>query len=840
MPEIQVHVLVALFLIWTTSWGSFLFSMHRITLFTLCLAFALTTLGNAKSRSSGQHWAYQPVANPEVPKVRQSEWPRNPIDHFVLRRLEEADLQPSEEVNRRTWIRRITLDLTGLPPTPLETQKFVEDNSPNAYATVVDRLLASPRYGERWGQHWLDVVRYADTHGFEVNTERAFAFPYRDYVIKAFNSDTPWNQFIREQIAGDALGKIEATGFLVTAAALLPGQIGKDAPSKRLARQDELGEIVINTGEAFLGLSIGCARCHDHQFDPITAQDYYAFQSFFAGVRYGDRKYDDPAAADQYQQVFKQLQPIEKKLSALVKLAGNGDQRAPVSAWGNIEKFKPVVATKVRFTIRATINNNFREPYVDEFEVFDTSGRNIALGAKVSVSGGGRQAKVNDGVYGNVSSWASNQKGKGWVQLDFKSPQTIQEIRWGRDRKGQYADRLASDYVFEVANGEGDWQVVADSSDRAKFVASQARAKLFQEQDIQPQHRKEAAELRKTRLPLAEKLQGLSIGQQTVFAARSNAPQPMHILQRGDPEQPLDKVAPAIPVFLNTQPLSERSSDTERRLALANWIASENNPLTARVAVNRIWQWHFGNGLVNTPNDFGKLGVPPTHPELLDWLASEFIRSGWSVKKLHRLIVLSATYRQSNRAHSKGMTLDADNRLFWRFPTRRMEAESIRDSILAISGELDLQMYGRGYDLFSGRGGTGGVKPIESQRRHGGRRRMVYAYKIRMEREAVFGAFDCPDAGQSAPRRSQSTTPVQALNLFNSQFTIDLAGDFAKRIAQEVGDNPEKQIRHAWELALGREPSSDELQASTQLVQEHSLATLGRVLFNTNEFLFIP
>jgi len=332
----------------------------------------------------------------------------------------------------------------------------------------------------------------------------------------------------------------------------------------------------------------------------------------------------------------------------------------------------------------------------------------------------------------------------------------------------------------------------------------------------------------------------LSIGQQTVFAARSNAPQPMHILQRGDPEQPLDKVAPAIPVFLNTQPLSERSSDTERRLALANWIASENNPLTARVAVNRIWQWHFGNGLVNTPNDFGKLGVPPTHPELLDWLASEFIRSGWSVKKLHRLIVLSATYRQSNRAHSKGMTLDADNRLLWRFTTRRMEAESIRDSILAISGELDLQMYCRGYDLFSGRGGTGGVKPIESQRRHGGRRRMVYAYKIRMEREAVFGAFDCPDAGQSAPRRSQSTTPVQALNLFNSQFTIDLAGDFAKRIAQEVGDNPEKQIRHAWELALGREPSSDELQASAQLVQEHSLATLGRVLFNTNEFLFIP
>ena len=830
----------SLFLIYPYSLESFPISMLRIKLTRFFLAFAMVTLAHARTKDSGDHWAFTPLGNPDAPKVKQTSWPHNPVDHFVLRRLGNAGLKPSPEVDRRTWLRRVTLDLTGLPPTPAELQAFLEDGTSDAYAKVVDRLLASPRYGERWGQHWLDVVRYADTHGFEVNTERAFAFPYRDYVIKAFNADTPWNQFIREQIAGDALGKTEATGFLVTAAALLPGQIGKDAASKRLARQDELGEIVINTGEAFLGLSIGCARCHDHQFDPITAKDYYAFQAFFAGVTYGDRKYEDPAAEALYQSVKNQLLPIEQKLSEMLVFAGDGTKRAAVSAWGNIERFKPVTVTKVRFTIRATINNNFREPYVDEFEVIDAKGKNLALDAKVTVSGGKRQAKVNDGIYGNTSSWASNQKGKGWVQLEFKTPQTIQEIRWGRDRKGQYGDRLASDYVFEVANGEEDWQVVADSSDRLEFQASQAKAKLFRDEDILPEFRKQAAELRKARFPLAKKLQGLSSGQQTVFAARSNPPKPMHVLSRGDPEQPQDAVSPGTPVFLNRKALKEKSSDQERRLALADWIASEDNPLTARVAVNRIWQWHFGNGLVATPNDFGSLGVPPTHPELLDWLVREFIRQGWSVKKLHRLIVLSATYRQGHRAHADGLLKDVDNQLLWRFPTRRMEAESIRDSILAVSGQLDLQMYGRGYDLFSGRGGTGGVKPIESQQRQGGRRRMIYAYKIRMEREAVFGAFDCPDAGQSAPRRSQSTTPVQALNLFNSQFTIDLAGDFAKRVVQEVGDNPGQQIQHAWQLVFGREPSQTELQESTRMIQEHGLATVARVLFNTNEFLFLP
>jgi hypothetical protein len=314
----------------------------------------------------------------------------------------------------------------------------------------------------------------------------------------------------------------------------------------------------------------------------------------------------------------------------------------------------------------------------------------------------------------------------------------------------------------------------------------------------------------------------------------------MQLLNRGDPEQPKGEVTPASLSFLNSVELPKTSSDVERRKALADWIADPDNPLTARVIVNRIWQWHFGTGLVSTPNDFGNLGVAPSHPELLDWLASKFIESGWSVKDLHRKIVLSGAYRQSSSVHSAGLAKDTDARLLWRFPSRRVEAEVIRDSILAISGQLDTKMFGRGYDLFHARGGTGGFRPIESHQKAEGRRRMIYAYKVRMEREAVFGAFDCPDAGQSAPRRSQSTTPIQALNLFNSQFTIDLANDFAKRVEADVGGDARNQAKRTWKLAFGRDPDETELVEAENAIREHGLPILCRVVFNSNEFLFLP
>jgi hypothetical protein len=326
---------------------------------------------------------------------------------------------------------------------------------------------------------------------------------------------------------------------------------------------------------------------------------------------------------------------------------------------------------------------------------------------------------------------------------------------------------------------------------------------------------------------------------QRVFAGTFRKPDEIHLLSRGDPEQPREEVMPAVPRAFGDVELKKDSSEQERRLVLANWIASPENPLTARVMVNRIWQGHFGVGIVPTPSDFGNNGMKPSHPELLDWLSTEFVRSGWSIKAMHRLIVLSRTYRQSSALNTHGVEKDADVRLLWRYPSRRIEAETIRDSMLAISGQLNVKMYGRGYDLFDKRGGLSGYKPIESFRGEG-LRRMIYAHKVRRETEAIFGAFDCPDAGQSTAVRRESMTPIQALNLFNSVFTLEQSQALAERLSREVGKDIEKQIQRAYHLALSREPSIDELQEAEYVVREYGLETFGRALFNCNEALFLP
>ncbi len=817
-------------------------STEEITTLTRWIAEGTTWpdgVDRVKLANKRDHWSFRPVAKVEPPETVDQSWPRSDVDRFILARLEDTGLEPSPAADRLTWLRRVTFDLTGLPPTPAEIDTFLADESETAFATVAERLLDSPRYGERWAQHWLDVVRYADTHGFEVNTERPHAWPYRDYVIGSFNDDLPWDRFIREQIAGDAFGKVEATGFLVTAAALLPGQIGKDDASKRLARQDELGEIVINTGEAFLGLSIGCARCHDHKFDPVSIGDYYSLQAFFAGVKYGDRRVDNPEVERIVSDLRSRLVPLERELIGHVHPAGSGATRAPVSARGNVDKFVPTTATALRFTIDSTISDNLREPFLDELEVHDREGRNLALEATVKVSGGGGAEKVNDGIYGNESCWRSNEKGRGWVELTFDRPRDIDHVRWGRDRNGQYGDRLADAYRIELRAPSGEWKTVADSSDRAPFDPERAKAPLFQPEDFADQHQARAAELLAERKPLFDELNQYAGGRQLVFAAVSNDPEPMHLLNRGDPEQPKGEVDPATPAFLESVSLPRSADDLERRKTLANWIADPKNPLTARVIVNRIWQWHFGMGLVETANDFGRAGTKPSHPELLDWLASEFVRSGWSVKRLHRLIVLSATYRQSHVIDPDARAIDADTRLLWRFPSRRLEAEAIRDSVLAVSGRLNLKTGGRGFDLFKSRGGLSGFPPIESFEQEG-RRRLIYAHKIRMEREIVFGAFDCPDAGQSLPRRRQSTTPIQALNLFNSQFTLDEARALAERARGESGEEAGDLVETVYRLALGRAPDLSEKTDAVQVVEEHGLETLCRAVFNSNEFLFLP
>ena len=818
------------------------------------------------TNNPGTHWAFQPLSQAEPPQPKAVGWARTVPDLWILDALERAGIEASPEADRIAWLRRVHFDLTGLPPTPEETLAFQRDSRPDATERVVESLLQSPAYGEHWGQHWLDVVRYADTHGFEVNTERPNAWPYRDYVIRAFNADTPYPDFIREQLAGDQFGRDAATGFLVTASVLLPGQIGADDISKRLARQDALDEIVVNTAQSFLGLSIGCARCHDHKFDPISSRDYYGMQAFFAGVEYGDRELKDPESQTRREDIRRwkeRTATVVAMLSRLEPLARPGTPagnpslgsttattaRVAVKARMNSDRFAAVTTRRVRFTVLET---NSLEPCIDELEVWDLESRNVALasaGTQVRSSGDTTVENrhelrfIHDGQYGNSHSWMSHEKGRGWVVLEFPEPRRIDRVSWARDREGEFSDRLATAYRIEVETNSGDWITVADASDRKPFEGRNPTADEWELPaaalaKLDPRSRQQTQTLLDERLRLERAIAG-AVASQQAFAGIFRKPDRIHLLRRGDPEQPGPEVSPAVPEVLGTVRLPADAPEPQRRHALANWLTQPNAPLIARVMVNRIWQGHFGTGLVDTPSDFGRTGSRPSHSGLLDWLAREFIANGGSAKHLHRLIVLSSTYRQSSSHRKEAAALDADARLLWRYPARRLDSEPIRDAMLTVSGELNRQRGGRGFDLFDQRGGLSGFKPVESFSAEG-LRRMIYSHKVRREPESVFGAFDCPDAGQSTSRRRESTTPIQALNLWNSRFTLERSSAFARRVRQEAGARPQNQVQRAFLLALSRPATPAEEHEALEALRGQDLEVLCRALLNSNEFLFIP
>jgi hypothetical protein len=797
------------------------------------------------------HWAFQPLKTV----------PGQAIDTFIKAKLAGNGLTMSAEADRRILIRRLYFVLHGLPPTPEQVAAFIADSDPLAYNKLVDRLLDSPRYGERWARHWLDVIPFGETHGFEVNTPRDNAWPYRDYVIQAFNKDTPYPRFILEQLAGDTLGVDAATGFIVAAAALLPGQIGKDQDSKDKARQDELNEMIAGAGGAFLGLTLHCARCHDHKFDPVTQKDYYSLQAIFAGVRHGERMIVTPGWEEQKKQaatVAAQLASATGRLLDFEPIASLSAtptaRRLPVHSRQNVDRFAPTLTKRIRFTALATSENNRYAPCLDELEIYTAGAdrRNVAkatAGAKLSCSsetGAPRHqlVKVNDGLYGNSHSWISKELGKGWVEVEFAQPETVEAVVWGRDRQEEYRDRLTLQYRIEAATADGAWQTVATSADRDPWLGEKGKftamppgldgARLSAWHALNG----EADEVRKKLRNVTEP--------PMVYAGRFEKPEPTYKLYRGEASQRREQVTPGTIEALGTAvKLPADAPERERRLALARWLGDPKNPLPARVLVNRLWQHHFGEGIVGTPNDFGRNGARPTHPELLDWLASEFIRSGWSMKHMQRLIVTSAAWKQTsiftpNAQSQDPRTIDAAGRLLWRYPPRRMEAEAVHDVMLATAGTLDFRMGGRGYSVFAPNFNYVRVYDPKVEYGPSDWRRMVYQTKVRMAQDSTFGAFDCPDAGQSSPKRSRSTTPLQALNLFNSAFVNQQAALFAARLQKEAGNDVSKQVHRAFMLAFNRSPSSDELRTCEQLTYEHGLATLGRILFNTNEFLFLP
>ena len=795
------------------------------------------------------HWSFQPVVRPPVPESNDP-FVVNEIDEFIFAGLEANGLTPSAPADRVDLIRRLYLVMHGMPPTPAEVERFVNDDHPSAYRDLVERVLASPRYGERWARHWLDVVRYADSNGFETNRERKNAYPYRDYVIAAFNDDKPYDEFIREQLAGDALGVDAATGFLVAG----PHDIVKspDIGLTLMQRQNELDDMVNTTGTAFLGLTLGCARCHNHKFDPVLQKDYYALQAVFAGVQHGERavaREMDEAVLTELAALKKALAAKEKVLQSYQELAyrveAAGDEpplRPPVNARLNEETFEPVAVRAVRFTILGTSSG---EPCLDELEVLDEAGGNVALasrGAAPSASGTlpgyeiHQLKHINDGRYGNARSWISHTAGSGWVQIDFPESRRVTRVRWGRDREGQFADRVATIYRVEVSADLKHWRKVASSEDRAPYAGPEdAQAFLAR---LNAEDAEEARKLQREIQDLRSRIDRITEGEK-IWAGTFSQPGPTHRLFRGDPFAKREPVAPDALTVLGSLDMAMDEPERQRRLKLAEWIASPDHPLTARVLVNRLWQYTFGSGLAATPSDFGANGVAPTHPELLDWLADEFVRGGWSIKHVQRLLLQSATFRQSGEPRAEALAKDAASQWWWRFPPRRLTAEAIRDSILAVSGALDLRMGGPGFYLHDVQ--VENVMHYFPKEEFGPEefRRMVYLFKIRQEQDAIFGSFDCPDGNQVIPVRSRSNTPLQALNLFNSEFVMEQARLLAERLRDEAGASARAQAERAFQLAFARAPDAFEREVSADMIDREGLPAFCRALYNTSEFLFV-
>jgi len=674
-------------------------------------------------------WSFQPVKHRSPPAVKNSGWVRTEVDRFILARLEEKKLKPVADIDKRALIRRATFDLTGLPPTPGEVEEFLKDKSDTAFAKVVDRLLASPQYGEKWGRHWLDVVRYADTSGCNSDFPIPSAYKYRNYVINSFNHDKPYDQFVREQIAGDLLpAQTEAERFEHVIAT------GYLAISRRFgSRNNEfhltIDDTIDNIGKAFLGLSISCARCHDHKYDPIPTSDYYALYGIFSSTRYA----------------FPGTE-IYRHTNDFVPLA-SGDAAERLIKW----------QTEL-------------SGYDDKIE------------------------RLND------------QKGA----LERKAK---------REKEKQGAESAPARDDEKAASGRTLESIVAE------LARIKARVTELEEQE-----------------PRIEK----------AYAVSEGTPANARIFRKGDPRNKGDEVPRGFLQVLG----GSRVPDDEKgsgRVELARWLTSSDNPLTARVMVNRIWQYHFGRGLVQTPNDFGTRGKAPTHPELLDYLARKFVESGWSVKAMHRLIMLSRAYQLSSQDDPRNAEADPGNDLQWRFNRRRLEAEEIRDSMLAISGSLDRSMGGP--HPFPPEKDWRYTQHVQFIADYDSNRRTVYLMQQRIRKQRLFEVWDGADTNATTPQRPVSTTPVQALFMLNDPFVHKQADLFAVRIGMAFGDDM-RRITLGYELAFGRPPSkeelrigidylrrvADELKSTAVPVEQQPRAALGsycRMLFSSSEFLFV-
>lgn len=865
------------------------------------------------------HWAFKPIRRPTVPEVRNATWPRNPVDRFVLARLEAAAISPSPEADRRTLIRRLSYDILGLPPTPQEIESFLADTSTDAYEQLVDRMLASPRYGERWARHWLDVVHYGDTHGYDKDKRRPNAWPYRDYVIESLNEDKPYGQFAREQIAGDVLSPTDpkaviATGFIASGPWDFVGhvELREGTTDKKITRLLDRDDMVMNTMTTFASMTVHCARCHNHKFDPVSQQEYYGLQAVFAGVDRADRPVDpDPAVFARRVALTNEKRDLESKFREIdavysavsspmldeidSKLAAARDQlkslrRSPSNGYHSaIESNRDRVKwVQVDLGEPKTIGSIHLVP-ARPIDFPDTPGFGFPIRFKIEVS--------NDPEFKTAKTIVDE------TGADFPSPA---DVPYRVDNTGETARHVrvtatklwerTSDFIFALAElrvttdgkdlalhaavtaldsiESGRWSakylvdgfsshkaISRDAEDTAEAEKVEEGIKAMEiDRDIvvdslvDPELAARRRDLQARLSDVNQQLDALPSPLMTYAAANNfkpdgaftpaDGPRPIHVLRRGDVNQEAEAAVPRALAAVHTiDPIlavDKPDDEGARRAALANWIAHPDNPLTWRSIVNRVWHYHFGAGIVDTPSDFGHMGSLPTHPELLEWLAAEFLEHGQSLKWLHKLIVTSSTYRQTSTDHDAGLRVDASNRLLWKMNRRQLDAESLRDSVLAISGKLDLTMGGPGYDLFEFKddhspGYFYDRFDVDDPRSF---RRTIYRFIVRSVPDPFMETLDCADPSQNVPVRNTTITALQALAVFNDPFVVRQAEHFAKRL-QDASGELAAQLTLAFQLALARTPSTHELISLSEYATQHGLANACRVILNSNEFMFV-
>ena len=858
------------------------------------------------------HWAWQPVVRPAAPPPHDG-WPvRNEIDRFLQARLADEALAPAPEADRRTLIRRLSFDLVGLPPSPEDVEDFVADPAADAYEKLVDRLLASAHYGERWARHWLDVAHYADTHGFERDQVRPNAWRYRDWVIRAINRDMPYDRFLRDQIAGDLIDpddpdRVTATGFLAAGPWDFVGQVEtKSDVLRRQARADDLDDMVTQVMTSACGVTINCARCHDHKIDPIPQREYYALTAVFAGVtrqdrgtsaaagrRYAATKADLTAAIGRAKADIHSLagRPID-----LADIVGGGDGRGtgtkgagidprtgkardasplgfldaiepnvaspgptplvnavfiphgpsdvPVSTAGLVARGIPKTSVAAWDAIRnGPVNQQFSTKLGDVDYAQDGHtilGLHANAGITFDVAEIVRQASLVSPRFRGVVGYGGRTAEAGADFFVFVDGTPAAQGRIGRDDGGIAIDvplpseaRFLTLVAADGGNGIGMDQIFfgdariegeppALAADRqAALAAAAARLETLE---------KELAALKKP---------------DRFYGPEGSPPPAVKINIRGNPETAGPEVAPGTIAAVAGLPAvfgDASASDADRRQALADWIASPANPLTSRVMVNRIWHHHFGTGLVDTPSDFGLGGGRPSHPALLDWLAADFVDRGWSLKAVHRLICTSHAYRQRSSGFpgaAAAATIDADDRLLWRQSPRRLDAESVRDATLAVSGCLNRQMEGPGYRDFTYTEAYAPIYEYVTPDSPDVWRRSIYRFVVRSTPHAFLTTLDCPNPANLTPVRLETTTALQSLALLNNDFMLRQAGHWAARLEREAAGDRPAQVRRGFALALARQPDDVELAAAVALVEEAGLVQFCRMLLNANEFVYV-